>query len=307
MSNSDWLAERFESHRSHLRAVAYRMLCSLHEADDAVQEAWLRLSRSDVSEVENLGGWLTTVVARVCLDVLRSRKSQREESFEPTIPQIRANLSDWLDPEEEAVMADSVGLALLVVLDRLTAAERIAFVLHDVFGVAFEEIALIVGRTTVAAKKLASRARHRVQGAGAAGNSDLVRQRRVAEAFLAASRSRDMNALVELLDPDVVRRADRHALPPGVAAEIRGADRVARETVGNAALAQHARLALINGQVGMIVVLRRRVRVALSFRLERDKIADIQVIADPARLHKMKLAVLEENAGAGLSSVNTPL
>lgn len=292
MGGTDWVAEQFEGNRSHLRAVAYRMLGSLHEADDAVQEAWLRLSRSDVSEVENLRGWLTTVVARVCLDVLRSRKARREESLDSTVPQIKANLSAWLDPEDEAVMADSVGLALLVVLERLTAAERIAFVLHDVFGVAFEDIAPIVGRTPVAAKKLASRARQRVQGQNSAEVPDLSRQRRVAEAFLAASRARDMNALLSLLDPNVVRRADRHAMPPGVDALVQGAERVASETAGNTALAQYARIVVIDGSIGMIVVLRRRIRVALKFGIAGERIKEVEVIADPVRIEEMRVGVV---------------
>jgi RNA polymerase sigma factor (sigma-70 family) len=297
MCEADWLAQKFEGHRSHLRAVAYRMLGSLHEADDAVQEAWLRFSRSDVSAVENLGGWLTTVVARVCLDILRARKSQREDSLDSTVPQIKANLSAWLDPEEEAMMADSVGLALLVVLDRLSAAERIAFVLHDVFGVSFEEIAPIVGRTSIAAKKLASRARIRVQGGDVSGNPDLMRQRKMAEAFLAASRTRDVNAVIALLAPDVVRRADRHALPAGVDAEVRGAERVARETLGNASLAHHARIVLIEGNVGMIVVLQRQVRVALRFDFEGQKIREVEVISDSGRIRRMRLNILEGSGG----------
>jgi RNA polymerase sigma-70 factor (ECF subfamily) len=296
MSGADWLAERFEGHRNHLRSVAYRMLGSLHDADDAVQEAWLRLSRSDVSEVENLRGWLTTVVARVCLDTLRSRKLQREESLELTVPQIRADLSAWIDPEEETIMADSVGLALLVVLERLTAAERIAFVLHDVFGVSFDEISPIVGRTTIAAKKLASRARQKVQADDGAGNRDLRRQRRVAEAFLAASRARDVKALIALLDPQVTRRADRQALPPGVDAEVHGAERVASETAGNSALAQHARIVLVDGSVGMIVVLRRRVRVALRLEIEGERIREVEVIANPERIQGMRLSVLDETS-----------
>jgi RNA polymerase sigma-70 factor (ECF subfamily) len=294
MGNSDWLTERFESHRNHLRAVAYRMLGSLCEADDAVQEAWLRLSRSDVSDVENLGAWLTTVVARVCLDMLRSRKSRREESLEPAIPQIKADLSNWLDPEQEAMMADSVGLALLVVLDTLPPTERLAFVLHDIFGMPFDEIAPIVGRSPVAAKKLASRARHRVQGRDTSSQADRVRQRNVVEAFLAASRSGDMNALIALLDPDVVRRADRNALPPDADTEVHGAYNVIKETVTNTGLAQHARIALVNGSVGLIVVLRRQLRVALSLTIENDKLTEIDVIADPARLRVTTLAVLEE-------------
>lgn len=291
MGKSDRLAEQFENHRSHLRAVAYRMLGSLSEADDAVQEAWLRLDRSDVSNVENLGGWLTTVVARVCLDMLRARKLRREEALEPTIPQIRADLSKWLDPEQEAVMADSVGLALLVVLDTLSPAKRLAFVLHDVFGMPFDEIAAIVGRSTVAAKKLASRARHRIRGVSATSEADLVGQRKVVEAFLTASRSGDLTGLMAILGRDVVRKADRYALPPGAESEVRGADRVAKETVTNAGLAQHAHLALVNGAVGLIVVLRRQLRMAMSLTIENDAITQIDIIADPGRLRRTKVAV----------------
>jgi RNA polymerase sigma-70 factor (ECF subfamily) len=294
MDNNDRLAERFENHRNHLRAVAYRMLGSISEADDAVQEAWLRLCRSEVSDVANLGGWLTTVVARVCLDMLRSRKSRREESLDPAIPEIKTDLASWCDPEHEAIMADSVGLALLVVLDTLSPPERLAFVLHDIFGMPFDEIALIVERSPVAAKKLASRARHRVQGRDPAGHADLVRQRTVVEAFLAASRSGDVNELIAILDPNVVRRADRNALPPDVDTEVRGVDNVVKETVTNAGLAQHARIALVNGAVGLLVILRRRLRVALSFSIKNDRITEIDVIADPGRLRATKLAVLEE-------------
>jgi RNA polymerase sigma factor (sigma-70 family) len=295
MSDSDWLAERFENYRGHLRAVAFRMLGSLSEADDAVQEAWLRLDRSDLHDVDNLGGWLTTVVARICLDMLRSRKSRREESLELPIPEIKANLANWLDPEKEALMADSVGLALLVVLDTLPPAERLAFVLHDIFAMPFDQIAPIVGRSPVAAKKLASRARHRVQGRDTAGNADLIRQRKVVEAFLAASRSGDMEALIAVLDPDVVRRADRNAIRPGVDNEVRGAYNVIKETATNTVLAQHARIALVNGTVGLIVVLRRQLRWALSFKFENEKITDIDVIADPLRLRHIELGVLLEN------------
>lgn len=292
MIESDWLAEQFESHRNHFRAVAYRMLGSVCEADDAVQEAWLRLSRSDVSNVENLGGWLTTVVARVCLDMLRSRKSRREESLEPAIPPIKADLSNWLNPEEEVMMADSVDLALLVVLDILSPAERLAFVLHDIFGMPFEEVASIVERSPAAAKKLASRARRRVQGRDSADNTDLSRQRRVVEAFLAASRSGDMNALIAVLDPDVVRRADHNALPPDAPAEVCGVHKVAMETATNAGLAQHARIALVSGAVGLIVVLRRQLRVALSLKIEDEKITEIDVIADSVRLRYTEVAAL---------------
>lgn len=293
MGKSDWLAEQFEGHRNHLRAVAYRMLGSLSEADDAVQEAWLRLSRTDSAGVENLGGWLTTVVARVCLDMLRARKARREESLNFDIPHIKADLSRWTDPEEEVMMADSVGVALLVVLDKLPPAERLAFVLHDTFGMPFDEIGPIVGRTTVAAKKLASRARHRVQGGSVIDHADLRRQRRVVEAFLSASRSGDMNALLAILDPDVVRRADRYALPSAAESEIHGARNVVRETVTNAGLAQHARIAIVNGAAGLIVVLQHQLRVALSFSIENKKITAIDVIADPARLRVIKLETLE--------------
>lgn len=295
MDQTDWLAERFETHRGHLRAVAYRMLGSLSEADDAVQEAWLRLSRSDSRSVENLGGWLTTVVARVCLDMLRSRKSRREESLELPISQIKMNLTSWLDPEQEAMMADSVGLALLVVLDTLQPAERLAFVLHDVFAMPFDEIAPIVGRTPVAAKKLASRARLRVQGHGTTINADLIQQREIVEAFLAASRTGDMNALLAVLDPDVVRRADRIAIPPGAATEVHGAHNVVKETVTNSGLAQFARVAVVNGTVGLIVVLRRKLRLVLSLSIKDEKIAEIDVIADPVRLRHAKLSVLRED------------
>ncbi|MGA7155845.1 MAG: sigma-70 family RNA polymerase sigma factor [Acidobacteriaceae bacterium] len=294
MIQSDWLAERFESHRNHLRAVAYRMLGSLCEADDAVQEAWLRLIRSDVSSVDNLGGWLTTVVARVCLDILRSRKSRREESLEPGITPIKADVSSWLGPEEEVMMADSVGLALLVVLDTLSPAERLAFVLHDIFGMSFHDIAPIVERSPVAAKKLASRARQRVQGRETAGNADLGRQRGVVEAFLTASRSGDISALIAVLDPDVLRRADRSALAPDAAIEVRGAHKVAAETATNAGLAQHARIALVNEAIGLIVVLRCQLQVALSLKIEGEKIMEIDVIADPVRLRLTKVAPLRE-------------
>lgn len=292
MGRSDRLADQFESHRNHLRAVAYRMLGSLPEAEDAVQEAWLRLSRSDSTGVENLGGWLTTVVARVCLDMLRARKSRREESLEVDLPQIKAELPRWADPEAEVLMADSVGVALLVVLDTLSPAERLAFVLHDIFGLSFDEIGSIVGRTTVAAKKLASRARIRIQGGSRIDHQKLRGQRTVAEAFLSASRSGDINALLAVLDPDVVRRADRNALPPSAEMEIHGADNVVRETVTNAGLAQHARIAIVDGAIGLIVVLRHQLRVALNFTIKSDRITAINVIADPAKLRAIKLADL---------------
>src|SRR5687767_8976223 len=209
MDESDWLAERFETHRAHLRAVAYRMLGSLSEADDAVQDAWLRLSRADTSEVENLRAWLTTVVARVSLNMLRSRRTRREAALDAHVPDPIVSREDAIDPEHEALLGDSVGLALLVVLDNLAPAERVAFVLHDVFAVPFDEIAPIVGRSPTAARQLASRARRRVQGTDMAREADLTRQREVVEAFLAASRGGDFEALLAVLDPDVVVRADR--------------------------------------------------------------------------------------------------
>jgi RNA polymerase sigma factor (sigma-70 family) len=293
MDQSDWLAERFESHRGHLRAVAFRMLGSLSGADDAVQEAWLRLSRTGTDGVENLGGWLTTVVGRVCLDMLRSRKSRREESLDLPILQARMELTDETDPEQEAVMTDSVGVALLIVLDALPPAERLAFVLHDIFGMPFYEIASVIGRTPVAAKKLASRARHRVRGRDTLSHTDRARQRKVLEVFLAASRSGDLSALIAVLDPDVVRRADLRALPPGGAIEVHGAHNVATETLANIGLAQFAHIAVVNGNVGLIVALRRRLRVALSLKVQNDKIIEIDVIADPVRLRHIELGVLE--------------
>ena len=231
MDEHEWLAERFEANRTHLRAVAYRMLGSLSEADDAVQEAWLRLSRSDTSGVENLGGWLTTVVARVCLDMLRSRKSRREEPLDAHVPEPIVSREDGIDPEHEALLADSVGLALLVVLETLAPAERLAFVLHDMFAVPFDEIAPIVGRSPTAARQLASRARRRVQGAATVPDADLTRQREVVDAFLAASRGGDFDALLAVLDPDVVLRADRAAVPAGASREVRGAAAVAEQAL----------------------------------------------------------------------------
>lgn len=291
MGEHDQLAERFETHRSHLRAVAYRMLGSLSEADDAVQETWLRLSRSDTSGVENMAGWLTTVVARVCLDVLRSRTSRREEPLDLQAPGPIVH-KDESDPEREALLADSVGLALLVVLDTLAPAERVAFVLHDIFAVPFKEIAPIVERSPTAAKKLASRARHRIQGTATIPDADLTRQRHVVDAFLAAARGGDMHALLAVLDPNVVRRADRAALPVGAATELRGAQAVAEETVTNSRRARFAQPALVNGTVGLVVAPRGRLFVALSLTIDDARIAEIDVIADPTRLRQLDLAVL---------------
>jgi RNA polymerase sigma factor (sigma-70 family) len=291
MGDHDRLAERFEAHRSHLRAVAYRMLGSLSEADDAVQEAWLRLSRSDTSSVDNLAGWLTRVVGRVCLDMLRTRRSRREEPLNPQQSGPIVNGQSESDPEQEALLADSVGLALLVVLDRLAPAERVAFVLHDLFAVPFDQVAPIVERTPTATKKLASRARHRVQGTAPSPDTDLTRQRHLVDAFLAAARGGDLNTLLAVLDPDVVRRADRAALPAGPA-ELRGAQAVAEETPVFSRRARFAQPALVDGTVGIVVAPRGRLLLALSLTIKDDKITEIDVIADPPRLHQLDLAVL---------------
>jgi RNA polymerase sigma factor (sigma-70 family) len=292
MPEREMLAERFQVHRSHLRAVAYRMLGSLTEADDAVQEAWLRLSRADTSDIENLGGWLTTVISRVCLDMLRARKSRSEEIVGSHEAQEMSRDRDAIDPEHEAMLAESVGLALLVVLDRLGPAERVAFVLHDLFDVPFAEIAPIVGRSPVAAKKLASRARHRLHGTATIPRDDLARHQSVVEAFLAAARDGDLNALLAVLDPDVVRRGDRAALPAGAATTVRGAHIVAEETVSNARRARFAQPVLVNGVLGLVMAVRGRLRIALSFAIKDDRITEINVIADPARLRQLDVAAL---------------
>jgi RNA polymerase sigma-70 factor (ECF subfamily) len=290
MDEHDGLAERFEANRTHLRAVAYRMLGSLSEADDAVQESWLRLSRSDTSGVTNLGGWLTTVVARVCLDMLRARRSRREEPLSAHRPDAMASRVSGSDPEQEALLADAVGLALLVVLDTLAPAERLAFVLHDLFAVPFDEIAPIVGRSPAAARQLASRARRRVRGGGTVPEADLTRQRAVVDAFLIASRGGDFDALLAVLDPDVVFRADRRLVPAGASGEIHGAAAVARQFAGRAQL---ARPALVNGVVGAIVAPHGRLMMVLRLTITRGKIAAIDVIADPVRLGQLDLAVLD--------------
>ena len=286
----DALAAPFEQHRAHLRSVAYRMLGSLSEADDAVQEAWLRLHRAGASGVENLRGWLTTVVSRVCLDMLRSRRSRREEPLDAQ-PE-RAAGAGPADPESEAAMADSVGLALLVVLDTLAPAERLAFVLHDLFALPFDEIAGIVGRSPAAARQLASRARRRVQGAPAAPDADRTRQRGLVDAFLAALRGGDIDALVAVLDPEVVVRADRTAAPPD-GSETRGAATWARGAVRFARAVQGAvQPALIDGEVGLVLAPRGRLLRALRFTITGDRITAIDIVADPARLDELELAVL---------------
>src|SRR5262245_12944651 len=290
MTERDYLAERFEENRTHLRAVAYRMLGSLSEVDDAVQEAWLRLSRADATGIDNLGGWLTTVVARVCLDMLRSRQSRREAPFTPDSPEPVATGTSWSSPEHEALLADSVGLALLVVLDRLTPAERLAFVLHDMFAVPFEDIAPIVGRSAEAARQLASRARRRVRG-GAPPSPDLVRQREVVDAFLAALRAGDFEGLIAVLDPDLVVRADM--LQPGVPGEIRGAAVWAKGAIASGDLAQLTRPALVNGAIGVVVPPRGRLVRALRFTIANDKVTELEVIGNPARLDELDVSILD--------------
>lgn len=296
MDAHEFLASQFEQNRSHLRAVAYRMLGSLSEADDAVQDAWLKLSRADANSIENLGGWLTTVVARVCLDMLRARNARREEVLDAQAPEPAAShdrTKPALDPEQEAMLAESVGLALLVVLDTLAPAERISFVLHDLFAVPFETIAAIVGRTPTATRQLASRARRRVQGAEAASSAEIVAQRKIIDRFLAALRSGDVEALVAVLDPDVVIRADSTAQPLEAAREMRGARNWAPQAIAAARGARAARPALIDGSVGLVVAPRGQLFLALRFSFAHGRIASYEVIGDPERLRRLKLAVLE--------------
>jgi RNA polymerase sigma factor (sigma-70 family) len=288
MAQDDWLAERFEEHRGHLRAVAYRMLGSPSDADDAVQEAWIRLSRSDSSAVENLRGWLTTVVGRVALDMLRSRTRREEPVGE--VPAPPADHDIGTEPERAAELADSLGPAMLVVLETLSPAERIAFVLHDMFAVPFDEIAPIVGRSPAAARQLASRARRRVQGVAVAPD-DRGRSRRIVEAFLAASRNGDFDALLALLDPDVVLSADAEAVRVGASELVRGAGAVAGTFSGRARAAQ---LALIDGQPGAAWAPGGTPRVVFSFTVDDDKITAIQLLANSARLGELDLVLLDD-------------
>jgi RNA polymerase sigma-70 factor, ECF subfamily len=292
MGELDGLAARFEESRPRLRAVAYRMLGSASEADDAVQEAWLHVSRSAADGVENLNGWLMTVVARVCLDMLRSRKSRREEPL--TGDPGDAAPTGQMGPESEAVLADSVGLAMLIVLDRLEPAERVAFVLHDMFDLPFGQIAGITGRSPAAARQLASRARRRVRGTPSVTGAGLARQREVVEAFLAASRGGDFEALLTVLDPDVTLQADEAAAPPGVPRQLRGAAAVARQGLAFSRRAQFARLALVNGAVGVIVAPRGQLSVALSLTFVNGKITEMDVVAAPERLAELDVAVLAD-------------
>jgi RNA polymerase sigma factor (sigma-70 family) len=288
MDEDESLTGRFEANRPRLRAMAYRMLGSLSDAEDALQEAWLRAAAADASVVANLEGWFTTILARVCLDMLRSRKSRREEPLEP------ANLDAAADsPEQEVVLADSVGLALLVVLDTLPPAERVAFVLHDTFGLPFDQIAAITGRSPAAARQQASRARRKIQGPASVPAVRLARQRQVAEAFLAASRGGDLSGLLAVLDPEVMLHADGAAVPSGVPVTIRGAMAVARNARAASVRSRYSGVALVNGTPGIVMATRGRLAVVLAFTIADDKISRIDVIADPARLQELHLAVLD--------------
>ncbi|MCU1459721.1 MAG: hypothetical protein JWL73_3813 [Actinomycetia bacterium] len=291
--DDEGLAGMFEANRTHLRAVAYRMLGSETEAEDAVQEAWIRFNRSDTDAVDNLGGWLTTVVSRICLDMLRSRRTRREESLESTVVELFESRAAEADPEGEAVLADSVGPALLVVLEMLTPGERLAFVLHDMFGLPFEEIAPIVGRSTAAARQLASRGRRRVQGATNAPEVDLTRQREVVEAFIAASRTGDFDALLALLDPDVVLRVDGAAAGGQGSKVIRGAEAVGGQARLFSGRARFARVALIDGTVGVVILPRGRVTLALVNRVADGRIVELEVIGEPDRLAALDVTYLD--------------
>ena len=301
MNENEWLAERFEEHRPHLRAVAYRMLGSLTDADDALQDAWLRVSRAGAGEIENLGGWLTTIVARVCLNMLRARTTRREDSIEAHVPDPVVSIADGkLQPEEEALLADSVGLALLVVLDTLTPAERLAFVLHDMFDLPFEQIATMVGRTPTAARQLASRARRRVRGAEVpVPDADLARQREVVDAFYSAARGGEFDALVNVLDPDVVVRIDAGANVPVASMVVRGAASVARQTLKglSSSLARpgvQLHPALVNGAAGVVVTVGGQPLVVMGFTIAQSKIVEIDSIADPERVRRIAAAALAD-------------
>src|SRR6478735_4055612 len=285
MTESEFLAAQFEEHRAHLRAVAYRMLGSISEADDAVQEAWLRLDRSNTAAVTNLGGWLTTVVSRVALDALRARRARREDYAGSWLPEPVVDAPGGGDPEHEALLADSIGLALLVVLETLAPAERLAFVLHDMFGMPFEEIAPIVDRTPAAARQLASRARRRVRGATPKPDPDLAQQRKIVDAFLAAARSGDFDALLAVLDPDVVFRFDGGGVPPHARPPVVGAESVARQLLERApGFARFARLALVNGTAGLVVAHGARPISVVGFTVVGGRIVAIDIIADPQKL-----------------------
>jgi RNA polymerase sigma factor (sigma-70 family) len=286
VDETQWLVQRFEQDRPRLRAVAYRLLGSLSEADDAVQEAWLRLSRSDVSGVDNLTGWLTTVTGRVCLDMIRSRAARREEPLAVHVPDPIVSGESVTDPEHQALLAESVGLALLVVLQTLAPAERLAFVLHDMFAVPYDQIANIVGRSPNAVRLLASRARRRVRAAAAPPDPDLASQRQVIDAFLTASREGDFAALLSLLDPDVVARADYGTVPVGASRQARGADTVAEQALSFSHLVPFAQPALVNGTAGVIVIRSGQPVTLMGFTIRNGKITEIDILADPARLRQ---------------------
>jgi RNA polymerase sigma-70 factor, ECF subfamily len=295
MNEGEWLAERFEEHRPHLRAVAYRMLGSLTEADDAVQDTWLRVSRAGASEVENLGGWLTTIVARVCLNLLRSRNIRREGSLDDYIPDPLIRPEGTPQPEEEALLADSVSLALLVVLDTLAPAERLAFVLHDMFQLPFSEIAPMVGRTPQAARQLASRARRRVKGAEIPSpDPDLARQREVVDAFFRAARGGDFDGLIAVLDPDVVLRSDYGGRRPAAPKVIHGAASVAGQALIGAIPGAELHPALINGAAGVVVTVRGRPYAVMGFTVAEGMIMEIDAIADPQRVKRIAAAILDD-------------
>jgi RNA polymerase sigma-70 factor (ECF subfamily) len=289
MDGDDWLAQRFEEHRGHLRAVAYRMLGSLTEADDALQEAWLRVSRAETADVENLGGWLTTVVARVCLNMLRSRRARREESLDIHVPDPIVGPESGLDPEREAVLADSVGLAMLVVLETLAPAERVAFVLHDMFGVSFDEIASILDRSATATRQLASRARRRVQANARVPDANISGQRQVVAAFFAAARHGDFEALIAVLDPQVVLRSDGGLLRPAATAVVRGAQAVASQALMFARPATPVHDVLVNGAAGVLIGPAAEPISVMSFIVRDGKIVEINSLADLDRLRRLDL------------------
>ncbi|WP_043633822.1 sigma-70 family RNA polymerase sigma factor [Nonomuraea candida] len=293
MDEHHWLAERFTEHRSHLRAVAFRLLGSLSEADDALQDAWLRASRADVGQVHNIAGWLTTVVARVCLNMLRSRGNRREEPLDIQAADPLLGPASAGNPEQEVEMADSVGVALLVVLDTLSPAERLAFVLHDLFAVPFEEIAPMLERSPEATRQLASRARRRVKGAAPAPQADLTRRREIVEAFLAATRGRDFQALITLLHPEVVLRADKAVMLTAEPVTVHGAEPVAKGAMAAMQRAQFTGLALLDGAVGLVMAPHGRLRVALTFTIVDGLVTAIDVIAESDRLDRLDLAVLD--------------
>jgi RNA polymerase sigma-70 factor (ECF subfamily) len=290
MDRNEWLADRFEEHRGHLRAVAYRMLGSFAEADDAVQESWIRLSRADTSEVENLSAWLTTVVARVCLNVLRTRRAHREESLDTHVPDPIVGPESGLDPEREAVLADSVGLAMLVVLEMLAPAERLAFVLHDMFGISFDEIATILGRSSTAARQLASRARRRVQGSQRVPDTDLAGQRQVVDAFFAAAHRGEFEALIAVLDPEATLRADGGPLRPAASVVLHGAAAVASQALMFSRPLSTVYPASINGAAGVIVVVDGKPFSLMAFTVRGGRVVEINAVTDPERLRQLDLS-----------------